>query len=487
MTTVPFGPADELSCYYDTPAEPCNVHVEVRVPGHLDEPALRRAARAALAAQPRAVARRAQVGRWQRRYAWELPAHLDTDPVSAATWTDEGDLGQQRMRFLAAAPPLGQSPPLRLLLAAGPGEARVILNAHHAALDGISCLDLLRTVAAHYEGADGLDGPGREALLAAPTPDGPAQLAGSLSADTFATDPAAAPAAAADWPGADLAPPGWAATSHDPGPKPLWRGTGRWVGDLGPGSWKVLPRPATRIAADRDAGRGQDGYGFRLITCPRVPAFPRADGEPRVTVNDLLIAALIVAIDRWNAAHGQPSARIRITMPVNSRLAGDAGAAGNLSRLTAVTAQLPGPGYELPAVIADVARQTRRAKQRSGPQVDPLIRALAAPWCPAAVKRRALRLLLHTAGPLFCDTSLLSNLGAVTTPPAFGHLRASHLWFSTSAHMPRGLSVGAVTAGGQLNLCLRYRRALFSEPAAARFTDGFTSALSQIASLRSPR
>ena len=122
-----------------------------------------------------------------------------------------------------------------------------------------------------------------------------------------------------------------------------------------------------------------------------------------------------------------------------------------------------------------------------GPQVDPLIRALAAPWCPAAVKRRVLRLLLRTAGPLFCDTSLLSNLGVVATPPAFGHLPASHLWFSTSAHMPRGLSVGAVTVGGRLSLCLRYRRALFSEPAAARFTDGFTAAMSQITGLRSPR
>jgi len=258
----------------------------------------------------------------------------------------------------------------------------------------------------------------------------------------------------------------------------------------------LLPMPATRIATDRRggasrAGRGEQGtrsgYGFRLITFQHVPASPQAGREPHVTVNDLLIAALIVAIDRWNAAHGQPSSRIRITMPVNSRLRGEAGAAGNLSRLTAVTAQLPDHGYELRSVVADVAAQTRWAKHHPGPQVDPLIRALAAPWCPAAVKRRLLRLLLRTAGPLFCDTSLLSNLGVVTKPPRFGHVPASHLWFSTSAHMPRGLSVGAVTLGGRLNVCLRYRRALFSETAAARFTDELTAALSQITSLRSPQ
>ncbi len=434
---TPFGIADELSCYYDTPAEPCNVHIEVRVPGHLEEPALRQAIRAALAAQPRALVRRAPGGRWQRRYAWEVPAHLDTDPLATAAWTDERDLAQRRMRFLAGSPPLDSSPPLRLLLAAGPGEDRVILNAHHAALDGISCLELLRAVAAHYPG----------------------------SGDQGAGYPGTPPPDSGSRP----------ASARRPG---------------------LLPMPATRIATDRRggasrAGRGEQGtrsgYGFRLITFQHVPASPQAGREPHVTVNDLLIAALIVAIDRWNAAHGQPSSRIRITMPVNSRLRGEAGAAGNLSRLTAVTAQLPDHGYELQSVVADVAAQTRWAKHHPGPQVDPLIRALAAPWCPAAVKRRLLRLLLRTAGPLFCDTSLLSNLGVVTKPPRFGHVPASHLWFSTSAHMPRGLSVGAVTLGGRLNVCLRYRRALFSETAAARFTDELTAALSQITSLRSPQ
>jgi hypothetical protein len=49
--------------------------------------------------------------------------------------------------------------------------------------------------------------------------------------------------------------------------------------------------------------------------------------------------------------------------------------------------------------------------------------------------------------------------------------------------MPRGLSVGAITLGGKLHLCLRYRHALFSEPAAARFADAYAAALSDITSL----
>jgi arabinofuranan 3-O-arabinosyltransferase len=438
LPRTPFAVADELSCYYDAPAEPCNVHIEVRVPGHLNEHALRQATRAALAEQPRALVRRAKRGWWQRSYAWEVTAEPDVDPLSLVAWADEDNLAHQRMRFLSAAPPLDSSPPVRLLLASGPGEDCLILNAHHAALDGISCLELVRGIARHYSHS------GAPATPAAPVPANGARPA--------------------------------------TGPRQRARAGGARAGGL-------LPRPAARIAAEaRPAEADQVGYGFRLITCERVPRLPHTGNEPHATVNDLLITALILAIGRWNASHGRSPGRIRITMPVNSREAGQAGAAGNLSRLTAITAQPPhaSPSSstrdDVRALVADVAAQTLATKAGSGPQVDPLSRALTAAWCPAAVKHRLLRLALRTAGPLICDTSLVTNLGIVADPLRFGPAAASHMWFSTSAHMPRGLSVGAITLGGRLHLCLRYRHALFSEPAAARFAETYSAALSDITS-----
>jgi hypothetical protein len=80
-------------------------------------------------------------------------------------------------------------------------------------------------------------------------------------------------------------------------------------------------------------------------------------------------------------------------------------------------------------------------------------------------------------GWLRCDTSLLSNLGNVTGAPRFGPLVPERMWFSTTAHMPRGLSAGAVTAGGRLQVCFRYRRALFDEAAAREFAALYAAVL----------
>jgi len=428
-----FGVADELAWYYDAPGEPSNVHLEARVPGRLDPAALRRAAAAALAAQPRALVRRAPGGWWRRGQVWETPAAPDLDPVTVVTWSDDEDLARERERFLAAAPPLELSPPVRVLLAAGPGEDRIVLNAHHSALDGLSCLDLLRGIARRYPGGGGT---------------------GATAAEGAGRDAAAA--------GRDAA------------------GAGR---DAAARRATPIARMAriARIAPERDEDAGPDGSVFLLLPPRPVPA-----GRPgRATVNDVLIAALIAAIGRWNAAHARPAAPVRITMPVDSRPPGQAGAAGNLSRLTAVTARAP--GSDLGGLVADVARQTRLAKDRPGPQVDPVSRALAAAPCPGPVKRRLLRLGLRTAGPLLCDTSLVSNLGVVADPPRFAGAAATGLWFSTSAHMPRGLSVGAVTIGGRLHLCLRCRHALFGEAAAARFAGAYARALDEIIAAGRPR
>jgi NRPS condensation-like uncharacterized protein len=424
---------DELTCYYDRPAEPANIHLEARIGARLDEAAIRAAVLAVLKSEPRLLARRAQATWLQRRYSWEVAPAPNIDPVWAVRYADPADLDRQRDSFLSRSPSLDMSPPVLFLLASGPDGDYLILNAHHARFDGLSCLRLARLVAAEYRTRTG-------------SPAGHGQ----------AGPPQAAAAAAAEH-----AAPVTGATRPAPG----GRGASRRAAAI------------TRVAAGPGGVRSLPGYGAHLLTWDGLAATDVLR-TATASVNDLLIAALMVTISDWNQIRGLRSGQIRITMPVGETIqASENGTWANCSRLTTVSARVLASAQ--PAdLLAEVARQTWHAKRTATPQVDLASRALVAMPVPVAVKRIMLRIALRAVGPLFCDTSLVSNLGVVDDL-AFGAGPAAEVWFSTSAHWPRGLSLGVVTALGKLRLTFRYRRALLSQSDAAYFASRYLKALDQ--------
>jgi NRPS condensation-like uncharacterized protein len=422
-----FAVADELTCYYDRPAEPANVHLEAQLACPLDETALRAAVSAVLAAEPGIRARQAAGGGWRPGYSWEFPQAADGDPVQVASYADQAGLARLRSRLISQSPPLRTSPTLRFLLAKGTQGDVLILNAHHARFDGLSCLRLLSDVAASYTERTG-------------------------NHDDSASRPAAAQRPAEG-------------TGQPPPEPPARTRAGR----------------ITRVASQRDPGSAGSlpGYGAYLSTWGGLAAARRGRAGG-YSVNDLLITALMVTISEWNESLGARSDLIAITMPVGEpSQAGAAGEWANRSRLTKVTARVP-PGTAAAGLLADVASQTRYAKQHPGAQVDLFSRTLTAAPVPVAVKQVLLRTTLRVAGPFACDSCLISNLGVV---PAvrFGPAGAARIWFSTSAHMPRGLSLGAVTTGDELRLTFRYRLALFSDAAAESFACRYVGILDRIA------
>jgi NRPS condensation-like uncharacterized protein len=432
----PFELIDELSCYYDTPAEPNNVLSEVLVPGVIDYPTLRRAVAGALALTPRARARMAPGGAFRRRYTWEFPSVPSIDPLAHTTWSDEQELLAARVRFMASSPSLRTSPPVRLLLATGPDASCVMLNAHHAAMDGISCAELLRDIAECYRALT--ENSARSGTSAGWTPEGPL-------------------------PPLPLVPP----LPPLPAGSPM-RG---WV-------CPVRRHFVARIAPERGRGSrraGGDGCGLLLLLVPSVPS------QSGATVNDALVAALIATISRWNAAHHRPPATIRITVPVNVREPGLRGVAGNHTRTATVVADPRTASRDLPVLIAAVAAQTSVIRQAGlqGASAGPL--GLAPGWCPVVLKRLAVRIALRGLGSLLCDTSMLSNLGNVRDAPWSEPGRPVRMAMSSPVHMPRGLSVGAMTADGRLQLCFRYRYALFDDVAAARFVATYAAVLDELA------
>ncbi|HEX9067025.1 MAG TPA: hypothetical protein VF843_18085, partial [Streptosporangiaceae bacterium] len=146
----PFAVADELTCYYDRPSEPANVHLEVRLAGQLDQAALRAAVGKLLGAEPGLLARRARTSPWRRRFRWEFVVWPDADPLQIASYRDLAELDRQRDAFVSVPPPLNSAPPFLLLLASGPDGDCLMLNAHHARFDGLACLRLMTELGTAY-------------------------------------------------------------------------------------------------------------------------------------------------------------------------------------------------------------------------------------------------------------------------------------------------------------------------------------------------
>jgi arabinofuranan 3-O-arabinosyltransferase len=438
MQRRPFTVPDEMACYFDTQAEPFNIHLEIRVPGRLDRQVFQTAAVAALVANPHASSRRAPHKLLTSGYVWEHPATLDREPVSFIDLADEADVARLRAAFISRSPSVDASPPASLLVASAPDCDYVIVNGHHAAMDALSWLDLLRDIGRRYRTAAG-------SALAVPAP---------------STSPAYAPP--------DDVRASAPSATRLAGPAPATH------------RWRTAARPA-RIARD---GEGQRGYGLHLLLLPHVPAVTPFSNGDKATLNDALTTALIAAVGRWNAAHGRSARLVRITTPFNARNPGDLTAAGNLSRLVTISAAPPAAEADLMPLLRDVASQARIARQRGGPQVGAGTRLLGSLRCPAVVKRLAVQAALRTAGPLVCDSALLTNLGNVPDPPDFGIEGHMTMAFSAQAQMPRGLSVAAITVGGQLQLALRHSRALFDEAAAERFGTTLLDALGEITTSR---
>jgi hypothetical protein len=427
---------EELDYLLDRPAEPNLVLLETHTRGHLDRDVLAEAVTAAFGGDPGARRRLAASPRWSRHLYWR-PATPASDgaPLTVVSWRTPAELAALRQR-LFAWPVRPSEAAVRAVLAVGPDHDAVILQVHHTSGDGVSSVRLFSAVGHAYRArARG------SRLRSVPDPSPPPAVV-SLPEPIR-------PAATAS---ARRRPPGWG---------------------------KAWPGPVTRIAP-QGGQPGRPGYGFTLISVP-VPR-PAARGTgPGPTVNDLLVAALSLAIERWNAAQGRPSGQISVTVPVNGRPAGQRwDGDGNLSWLMRVVTS-PAHRADPDLLLRQVAAQTRAAKERGRSDVDALSRLLAAGWAPIGVKRRTARLVRGLTAPVFTDTTLVSNLGLLPDPPSFDGSGTEPMWLAPPCPMPRGLSVGAATVAGQLNLTIRYRLALLDQTAAAGFTAGFRACLSELA------
>ncbi|RII17287.1 hypothetical protein DSC45_14085 [Streptomyces sp. YIM 130001] len=409
---VPFPVVDEVSRHCLQEDEPETVHIEVHLPGRPDRRRLEEAFHEALRRHPRVLVREAPRRWYARRYEWELTGNPD---VTVVSFPEPGPDARQaaRARALASAPPLAASPPVRLECVDDPGDGGgcvLFLVVNHTALDGPACLRVLATAAELYGGVDNA--------------------------------PAAPPVRRTDSPGQPAAlPSGFARPARIAGGAPRSSG-----------------------------GRPDPGNGMLVAELP-VPHRP--EGAP-YTVNDQLMVATTLMIAAWNREHGGPRRPMRITMPVDDRPRDASMPIGNGTRLVEVpfAAEEVDPD-RLGELLRLTATRTRALKAAQRPQLGHGAALLTSPVVPVAARAALTRALRAAAGP-WTSTTLLSNIGRIPYAMDFGDAgRASAVWFSAPARVPRGLTVTTASTAGRLHLALRWSRTLLGPDDGARLRDLF--------------
>ena len=373
----------------------------------------------------------------EQRLRWALASAVPGDDrLTVVDCADDAALERARVDLQEVAVPLADSPPLRARLARHPGGDVLMLNVNHATADGPGALMVLRAVARAY---------------------------------------AAHPAR--------LAPVDFLA-SRDLSVRPVASHQHRLARRYQLGLEKVrdlLARP-TRLMPDH-AGR-EPGHGFHLVTVDAADPASLASVRDRDVDNDILVAALHLAVSVWNVEHGRRDGRIAVLVPVDLRgKPWPDGIVGNFSvtaRVSTTPAQRSSPGEAFKAVAAQTARNIR---SRTGTA---LIEALDRNGLLALWARQSVVVLQPLTANHLLDSAVLSYLGRLDAMSLGDGGDVTELWQSTPARMPLGLSVGAAVVGGRLHLSFRYPHRLFAPEAARRFAQCYLAQLRLVVSAGPP-
>ena len=428
MASVPLNLLDELYLNLDREAEPWTVHYELQFAGRLDPERLAKAIATAADRHPLARARLATWRFRDRGYDWEIADELGEVPLDVIRCANPAAIARERERLFSTSPSLATEPPFLMALLRGAEGDSLLLNLHHAAGDGISAARLMLSIMRAYAGESD------------PTP----------PLDPLAVHDVRALAAARS------------ATERDARRRALLAGTGRPL-------WRV-----TRVARVGDDHR--PGYGFEVRTLSAQESQKVFARQPSGgTVNDVLLAALGLAIVRWNVEHGRPSGWVALSMPVNLRPAEWRNEiVSNFAAWVTVWVK-PEADEDLSSIVARVAASTRAIKRDrlGGLPVD----LLRVPGELMIASKRWLQYLKTFASEAIVDTASLSNLGKVERLPARFDPSDVAVWFSPPSQMPLGIGIGVVTVDDRLHVTVRYRHTQFDRAAARRFTELYRGVL----------
>jgi hypothetical protein len=300
-TPEPLAPFEHLMLADARPGHPMTFFLECEVEGPLSVDRLRLAAVAAAARHPRLRSRVA----WQSgRPCWLPP---DVDPVvevaSAAAWRPIDLTRESGLRLVVLSADdaattgggrsIGNGPP-----GAASSRHRVVMVAHHAALDGVAAGEFFGDLWACYDGRE------------PPRFSNGRRRSGAADGLIESGRPAG---------GTSLVESTWPFATFRPRPLAMIRPLAAAGGVAGASGMPAAPAPAVppppfeTVLLDREVTS-------RLRTLAAAHAW---------SLNDLVVASVIRSAGAWNARARGRSGNVRVTLPVSLRPVGSRGPARN--------------------------------------------------------------------------------------------------------------------------------------------------------------
>lgn len=359
-------------------------------------------------------------GGGHRWVAVEGPVDVGEVPVVACR--TDAELDARRRELADADIDLGRPPLLRPLLARCGDHDVLVVAVSHVLADAVGMLRLLRSVLHAYAGTD--DPPPAVDVRTARAVLEPRSVAGAGLLDSVAGLLAAAGERA----------------------EPFSRVAGAGGDERVPGTgvvWRSLP--TAELAAARPGGASFDAH---------------------------VMAALHVAVERWNAGHGTPAGRVGISQAWNLRPSSwwdDV--VVNLASLSTVVTTPPqrtglAQALEVVGPALDHGHRARRARQAA--EVAGLARAV-----PASLRLGALAL----APVDRFDTTAVSNFGSVAPLPETVPGSATGLRAAGVTDRSMGIAVAVCSYAGVTRFALRHRRDRFDGAGAGAFADELVAAV----------
>lgn len=242
-------------------------------------------------------------------------------------------------------------------------------------------------------------------------------------------------------------------------------------------------RPPTRVFHDKSGKSKEMGHYARTIQPAELKQLVSGTTSAGVELNDLLLAALYMTVDKWNRMHGKASKKIRVMLPVNMSPKGFRHIVSNQAAWLTLST--------MPEDRADPARLLKKVRSEAVHATQNR-RAFSLVYFfyfssrfPLVIMSELCRFLIITR--TYIDSILLTNLGPTwpkvgSDQPAItgiGGSRILSISGSTSVVSPMGLSICLGTYGGNLSITVAYRPAMFSSHKIRSFLDLYVEQIGQ--------